>query len=250
MTTTTKKRHLTPAVSGYLAGLATAALAAVVFLLTSGPSTVKYPVANGDPSSSAGTSPRSQGRPAMPFATPSAPSAKPPSAMPQHTSVPLSPEAQARITPLEARLEADPDDLAARKQLAVVLLQNQQLMPAFEHASVILASQPQDPDGLYVHAVVRLAMGQAPRALELLDEILLRYPDHALALEARARTQRKIGDLTGAERTAQRARSAARGNASEVEKLITAASDGSLAERLQSSNPAGGAPSPTGGNGD
>ncbi len=218
-----KKRVLWAALAGFLAGLATAA----VFV-------TMMPGAPGDVAPARGTSPRQAPVPAA-----SAPAD--PAAVAQHSSVPLSAEARDRIAPLEAKLTADPGDLLARKQLALVLLQSQQLMAAFEHAEAILGTHPDDPDGLYVHGVVRLAMGHAPRAIELLDRVLARYPNHALALKARAEAQRKIGDEGGAALTEERARQAAAGTAPagspEVEQLLSAASDGSLLEMMRSSPP-------------
>ena len=228
------RRWIWPALAGYAGGLATAG--AIAMLLPAGSL------------ESGSTSPES----GVPSSTPTAPSPAAPAtaptatasaaAIPQHSAAPLSAEARGRIAPLEARLAADPSDLRARKQLAVLLLQNQQLMLAYEHASQILAASPDDADGLYVHGVVRLAMGHAPRALELLDRVLERYPDHAMALEARAEAQRKIGDAAGAALTAARARKAARGDGSEIEQLLAAASDGSLLEMMRSapSKPAAG----------
>ena len=209
-----------PALAGYLAGLATAI---VVAMLRSG-------------SPDAGSTVPSASLPAPPAAA--APQSDS-SSVPQHAAAPLSAEALDRIAPLEAKLAADSGDLLSRKQLALVLLQNQQLMAAYEHAETILASHPDDPDGLYVHGVVRLAMGHAPRAIELLDRVLARYPNHALALAARAEAQRKIGDEAGAALTEARASEAAAGRASggdsEVERLLAAASDGSLLEMMRSS---------------
>ncbi len=216
--------------SGYAAGLATAG---VVLLLVQGAAPdagAEAPMSGPAPAASAATTAASTPTPA-PLATAEA------TAVPQHSAAPLDAAARARIAPLEAKLAADPGDFLARKQLAVILLQNQQLMPAYEHASAILETHPDDPDGLYVHGVVRLAMGHAPKAIELLDRVLARYPDHALALDARAEAQRKIGDEGGAAITAARARQAARGDGGEVEQLLAAASDGTLLEMMRSESP-------------
>lgn len=218
-----KQRMIWPALAGYLAGLVTAI---VVAMLRSGSPDTGTTV----PASDVPAPPASAAASAPPTAS---------SSVPQHAAAPLSAEARERIAPLEAKLAADSGDLLSRKQLALVLLQNQQLMAAYEHAEKVLASHPDDPDGLYVHGVVRLAMGHAPRAIELLDRVLARYPNHALALKARAEAQRKIGDQTGAALTEARAREAAGGTAtgggSEVEQLLAAASDGSLLDMMRSS---------------
>ncbi len=243
-----RKRAIRPAMAGYLAGLATAGIVAMLM-----------PAAVPEAETGAQSSSPAPSQPAPAPAAASTPPVSPvgvvpegdkmggPPSISQHSAAPLSAEARARIAPLEARLADDPADLLTRKRLAVVLLQNQQLMPAYEHASQILQAHPDDPDGLYVHGVVRLAMGHAPVAIELLDRVLERYPDHALALQARAEAQRKIGDEGGAALTEARARQAARssvppvplrGNDSEVEELLAAASDGSLLEMMRGSESA------------
>ena len=216
---------------GYLAGVATAVLVAML-----------------RPSPEAGTGAQAwspQPAPVPAVATPSRPAS--PSEVPQHAAAPLSAEAQSRVAPLQAKLADDPSDMLARKQLAVILLQNQQLMLAYEHATRILNTQPGDPDGLYVHGVVRLAMGHGPKAIELFDQVLERYPNHVLALQGRAQAQRKIGDEGGAALTEERARQAALGDGStapvpgdgsEVQALVTAAVDGTLLEMMRSSEPA------------
>ncbi|MCP3962185.1 MAG: hypothetical protein GY719_30450 [bacterium] len=212
------------ALAGYAAGLATAGVIVVLALAAA-------PERGGEtPATTAVAAPRPV--PAK------APAAAPLSdaEIAQHSAAPLSAEARERIAPFEARLAADPGDLEARKRLALELLRNQQLMLAYEHGSAILAAHPEDPDGLYVHGVVRLAMGHAPRAIELLDKVLARYPDHALALDARAEAQRRIGDEAGAALTAAKARRA--GGNREVEQLLAATSDGTLLEMMRSSQPA------------
>ena len=208
-----------PALAGYACGLATAG---VIALLTA------------PPAPHSGKEPPPVTPTAAPTAAPADASTASPAAIPQHSTAPLSPEVRARIAPLEARLADDPGDVQARKQLAVMLLDNEQLMLAYEHASQLLAADPGDPDGLYIHGVVRLAMGHAPRAIELLDRVLARYPDHVRALRARAEAQRKIGDEGGAALTEARARQAARADGDEVDQLIAAAEGGTLLEMMRS----------------
>ncbi len=237
----TRKRVIWPALAGYMAGLATAGVIAMLMPATQGAgstvpsasvSPATAPSASVPPASAPPASAPRQSAPTSPAAS----SPTSPGEVAQHASAPLSDEARGRIAPLEANLAADPGDLLSRKKLALVLLQNQQLMAAYEHASQILGAHPDDPDGLYVHGVVRIAMGHAPQAIELLDKVLARYPNHALALTARAEAQRKIGDEGGAALTEARAREAARGDDSEVDRLLAATSDGSLLEMMRSSS--------------
>ncbi len=190
--------------AGYVAGLATAGVIAILVSMASPKELLVH---------------------SAPFsASPS--KANPSVVVPQHSEIPLDPEIKGRTDALESRILANSNDLASRKQLAILLLQNEQLMGAFDHASVILETEPDDPDGLYVHGVVRLAMGQVPKALQLFDQILELYPEHSLALRAKAKAQRKIGDLKGAEISENRANQAL--------NLPAAAADGSLMKMLRS----------------
>ncbi len=91
-------------------------------------------------------------------------------------------EMAVRIADLEARLVADPDNLQVRKELALALISSSEFFQAFEHAQEILEIRPEDPDGLYIQGLVRLAMGQNDLALELLDRVLAQYPSHLQAL--------------------------------------------------------------------
>ena len=175
---------------------------------------------------------------ATPRSTPrAAPGASPPTgpsatAVPEHSLAPLEPELRAQVEPLQQRLAQDPEDLVTRKRLAVLLVRNDQLMMAYDQASGILRRKPDDPDGLYVHGVVRLAMGHTLQALRLLDRVVTQVPDHVLAHEARAEAQRRIGDAQGATESAQRARRSVRATGPAMEELIAAASEGRLAEHL------------------
>ena len=54
-------------------------------------------------------------------------------------------------------------------------------MEAFEQARELQKQAPNDPDGLFVEGVVRLAMGQWPLTVQLMDGVLAQHPDHVLA---------------------------------------------------------------------
>ena len=104
----------------------------------------------------------------------------------------LPAELEARLTPLRTRLAQEPDDLAARKEIAVLLLRDGKLFQAYEEAEEILRVEPDDVDGLYVHGVVRVAMGQSSKALALLDRVLAQRPEHSGALTAREEALMKM----------------------------------------------------------
>lgn len=91
-------------------------------------------------------------------------------------------DASAQLDELKARLEADPNDLMAKKEIALLLLQAGKWVEAFEVAGMVLQDNPGDPDGLYVAGVVRLRMGQSEQARDTFDEVLANYPQHIPAL--------------------------------------------------------------------
>ncbi len=196
-------------VAGILVGLATAGAVALTLPLGG----------NGSPAGDGGV-----GAPAP--AAPSFAALPSPSATPQHASGrPLGAEAQVRVAALETRIATDPGDLLSRKELALLRLGHDQLMSAFEQASAVLQAQSDDPDGLYVHGVVRLRMGQSLRSIQLLERLLSRYPEHVQARVALGRAQSKIGDDSGAVRSWTTALAAAGGRHAEIERLLAGTPD-------------------------
>lgn len=106
-----------------------------------------------------------------------------------------TPAEQRELEGLRARLAAAPDDLVARKRLAVRLIETGQFVEAFGEAKEVLKRDPNDIDGLYVQGVVRLAMGMWPQAQELLDRVLVARPEHVPALIAKGRWYRGTGQV-------------------------------------------------------
>ncbi len=135
----------------------------------------------------------------------------------------LSPEAAARVAELEARLAAAPEDLMARKELALIELASGRFFEAFRQAEEVVRRQPEDPDGLYVQGVVRLAMGQTGPAIELLDRVLARYPEHLQALLYRGMALFQQGDVAGAQDTWEVGLELAGGSHPDLERLIAMA---------------------------
>jgi len=138
---------------------------------------------------------------------------------PDHPSVDEA-TADPAIASLEERLRANPDDLATRKQLALSYLNNRMLFPAYQEAQNILSTFPQDPDGLFISGVVRLAMGDMPSAVSLLDQVLEQFPDHVLALVYRGLALQQLGDFDGAVESWERGLAAAGGRHPELEQMI------------------------------
>jgi tetratricopeptide (TPR) repeat protein len=156
----------------------------------------------------------------------------------------LSAEAQAEYEALRAQLDRDPGDIMARKRLALLLVSNDQFVPAFQEARMLLEQDPDDIDGLYVEAVVRIQMGQGESAIGLLDRVIELYPAHVQALGWRGIVLYQGGDVTAAIESWERGIEAAGGQHPELEEMVAAA----LSEEagLPASEPVASQPVPPG----
>jgi tetratricopeptide (TPR) repeat protein len=135
----------------------------------------------------------------------------------------LTAEAQAEFESLKAQLDRNPGDVMARKRLALLLVSNDQFVPAFQEARALLEQDPDDIDGLYVEAVVRIQMGQGDSALVLLDRVIELFPDHVQALGWRGIVLYQGGDVTGAVESWERGIQTAGGSHPELEEMVAAA---------------------------
>jgi len=162
-------------------------------------------------------------------ATPRPDDQPPPMQAPQSGDHPEGPQIDARdaaaLEALAQRMADDPTDLMARKQYAVGLLSTGQFFPAFEQAEVLLASNPRDPDGLYVKGMVRMRMGMEDEARALLGVVLEDYPDHIPGLTAMGVLALRNEGLEVAEEYWKLALDASGGSNPEIESLIAAARD-------------------------
>jgi tetratricopeptide (TPR) repeat protein len=146
----------------------------------------------------------------------------------------VAPEAAARIAELEARVRQDEGDATARRELAVLLVENERWVDSFAHARELLRAEADDPDGLYVSGVVRLRMGQNQEGVELLDRLLAAHPDHAEAWLAKGLGLLRSGDSEGAVAAWQQGLSAAGGSHAELERML-AVSRAALDEKARTS---------------
>jgi tetratricopeptide (TPR) repeat protein len=102
---------------------------------------------------------------------------------------------------LRARIEAHPDDVEARLELARVYLSRQDLMGVFNETEAVLQRAPGHPRAMSYQALVRLAMGQGQAALDLLRDALRRDPDMLEGYLHLMLVQTRMGDAAAAERT-------------------------------------------------
>lgn len=206
---------------GFLAGVASClVIGGLVYWATEG-SKPKPEMGGGAPAMApmAQTSPMGQaGSPAA-----SSPEA---AARAHDESADLTPEVQAQLQQLRAQVQAAPQDLNARRQLCVALLNANQLMEAFEQARELQKAAPDDPDGLFVEGVVRLAMGQWPLTVQLMDKVLTQHPDHVLASLAKGQAEAALGQTPQAIATWKKGLAAAGGKFPPIEELLAQAEAG------------------------
>ena len=102
---------------------------------------------------------------------------------------------------LRARLDQDPDDLDTRLALARVYLERQDMMGVWNETQEVLARAPGHPRALSYQALVRLAMGQAEIALQMLEQAIAADPDMIDAYAPLSLVQMRLGRPEAAART-------------------------------------------------
>jgi cytochrome c-type biogenesis protein CcmH len=107
--------------------------------------------------------------------------------------------------PLQQRIAQNPDDLAARLDLAQLHLRQRDLMGVWNETEYVLAKQPGQPRALAYQALVRLAMGQPQVALDMLKQALATDPDLLEGYLHLALVHVRMGHVAEAEATIKRA---------------------------------------------
>lgn len=149
----------------------------------------------------------------------------------------LPPNVAAQVDELRARTAADPSDLAARRDLAQILMSHEQFFDAFQEAQQILAQEPDDAIGNYVSGIVRYTMGQPEDALVLLEKALAGDPTLSQASLMRGLIQLQLGDREGAMGTWERGLEALGGSHPVLEHVLGLAREGRSAEEIMSTPP-------------
>jgi tetratricopeptide (TPR) repeat protein len=143
-----------------------------------------------------------------------------------HTGAELEVTRDPEIERLRGDLIASPERLDLRKRLALELLRREQFYAAFDEAARILEQAPDDIDGLFVTAAIRIRMGQPSRALPLLERVLEQAPDHVPALTAKGQALLKGGHTETAIAVWKRALELSGGRNAQVEELLGAVEAG------------------------
>lgn len=119
----------------------------------------------------------------------------------------MQPEAQAALRRLwlkqeqaryQQRVQAQPDDAQAWRQLARVCWEAGELESALGAFDRVLALQPADGEGLLGRSMACLALGRDEEALAASVQMLRLFPDHPDALLYQIEALRRLGRLTEA----------------------------------------------------
>ena len=86
----------------------------------------------------------------------------------QQAQSPQAAQEDALVRDLENRIQKSPDDLDARLELTHMYLDKENMMGVFAQTEYILKKRPNDAQAATYQALVRMAMGQADQALQLL----------------------------------------------------------------------------------
>lgn len=80
-----------------------------------------------------------------------------------------APSTNPMVAQLEAAVQRDPENLQLRNDLAQAYLEAENLMGVFEQSRFVLSKKPDDSRALTFHGLVRLAMGEADTARDLVE---------------------------------------------------------------------------------
>lgn len=142
-----------------------------------------------------------------------------PATEPHQTAGALSPALAAR----DQYLVENPDDLDARREMALLLVAEERHMDALGQADRILERSPGDPTALYVQGVVRLTMGQRDSGKGLLEQALASDPRHIHSLIALGTVHLQDGDGENAVAVLERALEAAGGRHEGIQAKLSQA---------------------------
>lgn len=104
---------------------------------------------------------------------------------------------------LQQTVSQNPENIEARLDLAQALLAREQLMDVFEQTRFVLERQPENTRALSYQALVRLAMGQADLALQMLQKALSLDPNSMEARVHLALVYATTGNTAAAEEAIQ-----------------------------------------------
>ncbi|HCP46534.1 MAG TPA: hypothetical protein DIU15_10845 [Deltaproteobacteria bacterium] len=121
-----------------------------------------------------------------------------PGAPVQNVPPALQPRPSAAVDRARAAVSSEPESVAAWSELGYALVDAEGWIDAFETSKQILTMAPGHPDGLLIHAIVRIAMGQRDVAQDLVTQALTAEPSHMRGLMYQGMLAMQRGDKDAA----------------------------------------------------
>ncbi len=138
----------------------------------------------------------------------------------------LQPKPSPRVDAARAAVAANGDDATAWAELGYALVEAEGWIDVWNTAGELLKRAPDNPDGLVLQGIVRMAMGQDSAAKALVGQALAAHPDHVIALSYDGTLALRAGDRAGAKAAWQRADELAPGQG--YDELVTMADTAQL----------------------
>lgn len=151
---------------------------------------------------------------------------------------------------LESGVRANPKDIVLRMRLARAYLERRELVPVYEQTQAVLEISPEHAEALTYQALVRVAMGQAKEAEEMLTRAIAKDPDIPDAYIHMALARIQLGNAKGAAQAIEAAKKRFPSDASEFDRIfaqISVPSDKNAAQTPPIAGPAADAPGESGG---
>lgn len=120
-------------------------------------------------------------------------------AAPMQSAGAQSQQSDPQLRTLEVAVQAQPDNVSLRNDLAKAYIDRENLVRAFEEASAVLQRAPGDARALTYQAIVRLAMGEAEPASKQLEIATKNDPQLVDAWVALAWSYIQIGKVSDAD---------------------------------------------------
>ncbi|HEX6101358.1 MAG TPA: tetratricopeptide repeat protein [Thermoanaerobaculia bacterium] len=125
------------------------------------------------------------------------------------------------VTQLEAAVQKQPNNLQLRNDLAQAYLETDNLMAVFEQTKFVLDQSPNDARALTLQSLVRMAMGEADQAMQMLERATKSDPKNLDAWVARAWVYVQQNRMDDAAQMIAEAKKASPNDAARIDQVFT-----------------------------
>jgi tetratricopeptide (TPR) repeat protein len=139
----------------------------------------------------------------------------------QQPQVAQQQQASPVVMQLEAAVQKDPGNLQLRNDLAQAYLETDNLMAVFEQTKFVLDQSPNDARALTLQSLVRMAMGEADQAMQMLERATKSDPKNLDAWVARAWVYVQQNRMDEAAQMIAEAKKASPNEAARIDQVFT-----------------------------